>query len=58
MQKVKHLEYEHSNNCDRVKIEAQKSMKEERIHHTDQEKNMMKDKKTKKEELVTEDCNH
>lgn len=50
MQKVKHLEYEHGNNQDRVKADAEYSMKEERTHHIDDEKDMRKDKKNQKEE--------
>jgi dihydroxyacetone kinase len=45
MQKVKHLEYEQGNNCDKVKIDAQKIMKDERIHHVDNEKDMLSKKK-------------
>jgi hypothetical protein len=33
MQKVKHLEYEHTNNCERVQAEGAFLMKEERTHH-------------------------
>ena len=44
MQKVKHLEYEHQNNCDRVQIDASKLMKNERTHHVDNEKDMRKEK--------------
>ena len=51
IQKVKHLEYEHSNNCDRVQSEATYLMKEERTHHTDNEGEMRKDKKNQKEEF-------
>lgn len=57
IQKVKHLEYEHGNACDKVKIEAQKSMKEEKNHHTDKDKDMLKDKKKYKDEYVREDIN-
>lgn len=37
MQKVKHLEYEHSNNCERVKADAEGLMKEERGQHAEGE---------------------
>jgi len=55
MQKGKHLEYEHGNNCDRVKIEGQKVMKEERNYHTDKDKEMLKDKKKYKDDLNRDD---
>ena len=45
IQKVKHLEYEHQNNQERVQAEAAFHMKEERTHHTDDEKDMRKEKK-------------
>ena len=47
-QKVKHLEYEHGNNCDRVKTDSQKVMKEERLYHTNEEKEMLQQKKEQK----------
>ena len=55
MQKVKHLEYEHGNNCDKVKIDAQKIMKDERIHHVDNEKNMLAKKKEQKQQYIGDD---
>ena len=55
MQKVKHLEYEHGGGCDRVKIEGQKVMKEERNYHTDKDKEMLKDKKKYKDDLNRDD---
>ena len=55
MQKVKHLEYEHGNNCDRVKIDGQKVMKEERNYHTEKDKEMLKDKKKYKDDLSRDD---
>ena len=55
MQKVKHLEYEHGNNCDRVKIDSQKVMKEERLHHTDKDKEMLKDKKKYKDDYTKDE---
>jgi CMP-N-acetylneuraminic acid synthetase len=50
MQKVKHLEYEHTNNCERVQHEAAFLMKEERNHHVDDEKDMRKNKSVLKED--------
>lgn len=44
MQKVKHLEYEHNNDCDRVQAEAKFLMKDEHNHHIDNEKDMRKEK--------------
>ena len=58
MQKVKHLEYEHSNNCERVQAEAQGLMKDERNHHMDNEKDMKKEKKTLKEEYNREESSN
>jgi hypothetical protein len=55
MQKVKHLEYEHKNSCDKVKIDGQKIMKEERVYHVEKDKEMLKDKKQCKEEYVKND---
>lgn len=51
MQKVKHLEYEHTTNCDRVQAEATFFMKEERTHHADNEKDMRKQKGGQKEDF-------
>lgn len=50
MQKVKHLEYEHTNNAERVQHEAAFLMKEERNHHVDDEKDMRKNKTVLKED--------
>jgi hypothetical protein len=55
MQKVKHLEYEHANNCDRVKIEAHRDMKEERLFDTEREKDMQKEKRKLKENFARDD---
>lgn len=38
MQKVKHLEYEHNNNCERVQVDSKDLMNKERSHHVDNEK--------------------
>lgn len=51
-QKVKHLEYEHSNNKEQVVIQANSLMNEEKNHHTDNEKEMIKDKKKYKDEYI------
>lgn len=51
-QKVKHLEYEHGNNQEQVRNEAAKFMNEEKQYHTDNEKDMIKDKKKYKDEYV------
>lgn len=51
-QKVKHLEYEHSNNKEQVIIQANQLMNEEKQHHTDNEKDMIKDKKKYKDEYI------
>ena len=45
MQKVKHLQYEHGNNCDRVEVDARRIMKEERVHHVENDKDMLNKKK-------------
>jgi len=44
IQKVKHLEYEHSISCNQVKSDAADFMKQERTHHGDNEKDAMKSK--------------
>jgi len=48
MQKVKHLEYEHDQDRTKVKLEAEKSMTDEREYNTNTEKDMKKDKSEKK----------
>jgi len=55
IQKVKHLEYEHGNACDKVKIEASKAMKDEKVHHTDKDTEMLKDKKKYKDDYNRDD---
>jgi growth arrest-specific protein 8 len=52
MQKVKHLEYEHKNSCGTVKQDADKDMKHEKSHHTDNEKANLDDKGQRKSEYV------
>lgn len=51
-QKVKHLTYEHDNNKEQVNIQANMLMTEEKQHHTDNEKDMIKDKKKYKDEYI------
>lgn len=48
MQKVKHLEYEHINNCEDVKTKSIKVMGLERTHHNENEGEMLKQKKDHK----------
>ena len=50
MQKVKHLEYEHKNDCDKVQLNAEKSMKVEHDDHVNTEKKLRKEKEQLKEE--------
>lgn len=50
MQKVKHLEYEHKNDCDKVQLGAEKSMKVEHDDHVNTEKKLRKEKEQLKEE--------
>jgi len=58
MQKVKHLEYTHANNCDKVKDDASKYMKSERMHHSELDKEMLKEKRKLKEALASEDISN
>jgi len=44
MQKVKHLEYEHGNQCKNVELDAKIQMNKERDYHVDKEVDMRKDK--------------
>ena len=55
MQKVKHLEYEHENECQKNRIQAQDAMKEEKKFHVENEKHMLADKKKEKDEIDGED---
>ena len=50
MQKVRHLEYEHDNNIDKVKGEAEGVLKEERSHHIKNQKDMLIEKKKEKDD--------
>lgn len=47
-QKVKHLQYEHQNNLTECKAEALVSLKNGQNEHTEQEKELLNDKKTLK----------
>lgn len=47
-QKVKHLQYEHQNNLTECKAEALVSLKNAQNEHTEQEKELLNDKKTLK----------
>ena len=55
MQKVRHLEYDHGNNQERVQTDAKKVMNEEKQHHTDKDKEMLKDKKKYMDDYNRED---
>lgn len=52
MQKVKHLEYEHTNSCGVVKEDAGVDMHEQREHHTKTEKDNLTDKNERKDEYT------
>jgi len=45
MQKVARLEYGHSSNCEKVSQDAAKVMKEERVHHLENDKDLLAKKK-------------
>lgn len=55
MQKVKHLEFEHNNNCDNVKADAGVSMKSEKDHHQENETDMRKQKASWKDEYTRDE---
>ena len=58
LQKVKHLEYENQNNCEKVKQDGQTYMKDENTSHTTTEKENMKEKKQLKNAYGEDDrCN-
>jgi len=44
MQKVKHLDYDHLNNCENEQVKAKLEMKEEKKHHSKQEEQNRKNK--------------
>ena len=53
MQKVKHLEYENANSCEKVKADGTSYEKDENEANIKTEKDNLKDKKTAKEEYKT-----
>lgn len=57
-QKVKHLEYQHGNDCNHVTSNAEDAQEEERKYHTQQEKNQRKAKDELKEEYKEVDYAH
>jgi hypothetical protein len=58
MQKVKHLDYDHLNNCEATQVKAKGEMKEEKKHHTDQKKNNRKQKHAKRDEYERDDLHN
>jgi len=58
MQKVKHLDYDHLNNCENEQVKAKLEMKEEKKFHSKQEENNRGAKATKKDEYIREDINN
>lgn len=48
MQKVARLEYGHQANCEKVSQDSIKFMKEERVHHIENERDMLAKKKEQK----------
>jgi len=58
IQKVKHLEYEHQISCNQVKTDAAAYMKQERTHHTDNEKESLKSKSQMRDDHTREDMNN
>lgn len=50
MQKVRHLEYDHGNNQDHVRNQAEKMMEGESAYHIEKEQEMLKEKKKRYEE--------
>lgn len=57
-QKVKHLEYEHGNDQDNVQTQAKKLMNEEKQHHNEKEKEMLKDKKKNKDDYARDEISY
>jgi hypothetical protein len=55
IQKVKHLEYQHKNDCDKVKLDAGESMKTEKEQHVDTEKELRKEKEDLKKDYGDND---
>lgn len=58
MQRVRHLEYEFTNQAKKVKNDATKFMKEEKAEHTKNDQTMLKEKKTEKDNFVREEYAH
>lgn len=58
MQKVKHLDYDHLNNCENEQVKAKLEMKEEKKFHMKQEEQNRKNKAQKKDEYEREDINN
>lgn len=58
MQKVKHLDYDHLNNCENEQIKAKVEMKLEKKFHSTQEENNRTSKGQKKDEYLREDINN
>ena len=58
MQKVKHLDYDHSNNCEEEQTKAKTEMKNEKQFHAKQEENNRANKERKKDEYKQEDVNN
>lgn len=58
IQKVKHLEYEHSRACGDVKTKATEYMKHEKDHHNENEKEALKQKTQMKDDYTREDMNN
>ena len=51
MQKVRHLEYDHGNNQDKVRMDADKMMEKEETYHGEKDQEMVKEKKKRNEEF-------
>lgn len=58
MQKVKHLDYDHLNNCESEQIKAKLEMKDEKKFHAKQEEQNHLSKEQKKDEYAREDINN
>ena len=55
---MKHLDYDHLNNCEDETSKAKQNMKDEKKFHSKQEENNRAMKDTKKDEYVREDINN
>lgn len=58
MQKVKHLEYEHMNNCDRVEKEANSIQAEENKHHKKNKKDMLVEKNKEDDDYTNNEASN